>query len=279
MPKSRDNSTDEFEERTPLPIAERIRERLRALNKSPTAASLEATGNEDAIRNIFKAERSGKAYSPRGDTISKLATVLGTTVEWLIEGTGIVDVREPFAHPKALDMGEHLRSSWAGLPYAGKVEAGAFRDVDVVDEYVGRRVAVPKDPRYPDVDQYVWLVQGDSMNERGLHPGMFVVGADIVAYEDMYQPVNNGDLVVVERVRFAGQEIERTVKEIHRSKSTIELRPRSTNKSHKTIKIKLGGEDDQSETVAIKAVVLSAHSIFGNPYIEFDVDNPFNSVS
>lgn len=67
------------------PLAQRILERLTALKKKPTPASVEAGLSKSAIRNILE----GKSTFPRGDTLSRLATVLGTTEAWLLKGDDV----------------------------------------------------------------------------------------------------------------------------------------------------------------------------------------------
>jgi len=63
-------------------IADRIRQRLEATGLSARAASIQATGSPGTIQNIFR----GASDNPRGDTIQKLAKVLGVTEQWLLTG-------------------------------------------------------------------------------------------------------------------------------------------------------------------------------------------------
>lgn len=78
------------------PIAARIRQRLKSLHLDPTPASKAAGMSASGIRNILE----GKSRSPRGETLTKLATVLQTSVEWLTTGSG-----EEFVEA-AVDHGE-----------------------------------------------------------------------------------------------------------------------------------------------------------------------------
>lgn len=70
------------------PIAQRVDARLKKLNLSMRAASLEAGLSDGFIRNIM----SGKSESPRGINLSKLAKVLRTSEIWLLTGAGKEDV-------------------------------------------------------------------------------------------------------------------------------------------------------------------------------------------
>ncbi|QOF71446.1 helix-turn-helix transcriptional regulator [Aminobacter sp. SR38] len=63
-------------------LATRIQQRLSELGKSARGASLEAGLSDGFIRNIL----TGKSTSPRGDTLEKLAIVLGTSEAWLLRG-------------------------------------------------------------------------------------------------------------------------------------------------------------------------------------------------
>lgn len=64
-------------------LSQRIREALKRNGRSAHSVSMAATGHEDAIRNIYRAARSGRRYAPRIDTIAAIAAELGETVEHL----------------------------------------------------------------------------------------------------------------------------------------------------------------------------------------------------
>lgn len=65
-------------------VKSRIRERLSALNLSMRRASDKAGLGETAIRDLLKND----TQSPRLATLRKLAPVLETSVEWLVNGEG-----------------------------------------------------------------------------------------------------------------------------------------------------------------------------------------------
>lgn len=63
-------------------IKQRIQERLKALELSPRAASLRAGGSADLIRGLLRDKQRGF----RGENLTKLAEVLGVSVNWLQTG-------------------------------------------------------------------------------------------------------------------------------------------------------------------------------------------------
>ncbi len=145
-----------------------------------------------------------------------------------------------------------------GLKMVGVVEAGAFRSVDMLHGD-GQHMPMEADPRYPAEQQACWLVRGDSMNERNIVDGMYVRGTMV----DGMKAARSGDIVVVERSRYQGQEIELTVKEMGEDRENYILRPRSTNKNHKPIIIPKGGvESYDGMTIRVVAVVTAAFCLF-----------------
>lgn len=56
----------------------RVEERLAAVRKTPRAASIEATGNADAIRRLLR------GHVPNADRLAKIAAVLRTTPDYLL---------------------------------------------------------------------------------------------------------------------------------------------------------------------------------------------------
>jgi phage repressor protein C with HTH and peptisase S24 domain len=59
-------------------LAQRVRQRLDALNRSASSVSKKATGNVDAIRRIFA------GHVPNGERLDLIAAELGTTAAWLL---------------------------------------------------------------------------------------------------------------------------------------------------------------------------------------------------
>src|ERR1700759_1346541 len=69
-------------------VVARVEARLKATQQSASAASAAAGLSKDAIRNLQRAAPSGDRQGVSTATITALAPVLGTSVGWLLEGSG-----------------------------------------------------------------------------------------------------------------------------------------------------------------------------------------------
>lgn len=96
-----------------FPLAWRIQSRLKKLNKSERAASLEAGLSASFLRNI----RQGKSSSPRADTLEKIAKVLNTNSVWLMTGMGEEETSAPL----------NRTLTEAGISLSVKKNSEAFR--------------------------------------------------------------------------------------------------------------------------------------------------------
>ncbi len=155
------------------------------------------------------------------------------------------------------------------LAYAGVTQAGVWRDVEIYSNSEPKAVAIQPDPRYRNAVQYVWGVQGDSMDKAGILDGMYALGVDYVEFVKHYRPIATGDIVVVERLRFDGQERERTIKRYRQEADGVWLLPESSNPLHKPIHIPKDGEIE-GEEIRILAYVTGAHNIFGQAVYDLD---------
>lgn len=122
-------------------LADRVKSRLAALNKSAAGASLEAGLGRSAITDIL----SGNTGSPRLATIEKLAPVLECTVAYLI---GIEDdaTREYLMAPSSV-------APDAEVAIAASAAVGVFQEDDVFfsnSQFSKRTHFVRGDPRFPD---------------------------------------------------------------------------------------------------------------------------------
>lgn len=166
--------------------------------------------------------------------------------------------------------GSQPRSAGAEwVSFAGTAQAGVFVDVDLHTNDHPKVVAIAPDPRYRRARQYAWRVRGDSMDRAGLHDGMWALGVEFVDFAEHYRDVEDGDVVVVERLRFDGQERELTVKRFRREKDGVALVPDSTNPAHKAIFIPADGEI-VGEQIRILAYVTGAYTLFGKPFKDLD---------
>ncbi|MFZ4605179.1 MAG: helix-turn-helix domain-containing protein [Caulobacter sp.] len=164
----------------------------------------------------------------RSDKQDELARALGFSRETLLlQKTRGVSAAQ--GAPPAFGMTDR---SWASaadivlLPIRDEVRAGAWLAVDAMDQTPPRLSATARDARYPNAEQWLAPVVGDSMNERGILNGDLVHIVD--AHDIAYYP-RNGDIVEVERVRFQGRERELTLKEIEVAPEGLLLWPRSSN--------------------------------------------------
>lgn len=201
--------------------------------------------------NLSKIERDKS--DPAMDRFQQIADELG------------VDLAELFA--LASDADEIADPGF--LPYAGKTQAGVFIDVNIYANNGPQYAAISPDPRYRKAKQYVWQVLGDSMNKAGISDGMYAVGVDFVDFVRHYRMIESGDIVVVERLRFDGQERERTIKRYWQEANGAALLPESTNPHHKPIFIPKDGEVE-GEEVKIIAYVTGAYNLFGKAIFDLD---------
>ena len=149
------------------------------------------------------------------------------------------------------------RGTGGTAPVVATVEAGAWREVNELDQDDMEWVTVPADDKYPDATQRVFDVSGDSMNK--LEPYPITNGSRIVAvdYDEIASrvPLRDGLVVVVQRSRNGGQERELTVKQVAWFDDRIEFQPRSTNPKHKPIVVEHDNWEDNGVEVAIVGLV------------------------
>jgi SOS-response transcriptional repressor LexA len=181
------------------------------------------------------------------------------------------DLEVPLADLFVIDEDDDAeeKPTHPGLPFAGTTQAGAFIEVDLFTNHRQQYVALSPDPRYQRAKQYVWQVRGDSMNKANILDGMWAIGVDYVDFSELYRPAASGDIVVVERTRFGGQEKELTIKRYWEEKGGVALIPESTNEAYKTIFIPRDG-DVEGEEVRILAYVTGAYTLFGKALFDLD---------
>lgn len=192
------------EDSAPSAIEQRINERLQQLGKTPRAASIEAGGGPDLIRNISR----GRSKAPRGKTLTGLAEVLGVSVEWLMTGSGAV------APP---DQNIFAKNKLK-VPLLSWVSAGTMAFPDVSEETVG---TVEETGLSPDGDWIALRVVGDSMDRISPPDSIiFVDREDKVLVPNACYVISNGDG-------------EATYKRFRPNPMRFE--PVSTNPNHETI--------------------------------------------
>lgn len=155
----------------------------------------------------------------------------------------------PIRRPPALSG-----SSWIPYPILGTVEAGAFREADLLSQVEPREHAGPPFPPYPNEALMAWEARGDSMNAEGIFDGTILFGVD---FQKAGGVLSSNDIVVVEQNR--GGLIERSVKAVARFPDRTEFQPRSSNPAHKAIVYK-NGLHDEDMTVRVLTVVLGTYN-------------------
>lgn len=192
------------EDSAPSAIEQRINERLQQLGKTPRAASIEAGGGPDLIRNISR----GRSKAPRGKTLTGLAEVLGVSVEWLMTGNGEV----------APPDNKIFTTNKLKVPLLSWVSAGTMAFPDVSEETIG---TVEETGLSPNGDWIALRVVGDSMDRISPPDSIiFVDRKDKVLVPNACYVISNGDG-------------EATYKRFRPNPMRFE--PVSTNPNHETI--------------------------------------------
>ncbi|WP_245892889.1 LexA family protein [Devosia naphthalenivorans] len=188
----------------------------------------------------------GDVDNPRGNVLEKLAATIDRPAIWLKEGV----------LPGSGDLVRSMRAPGTA-PVVATVEAGAWREVDELDQDSPEWVTVPADDKFPDATQRVYDVAGDSMNALQPHP--ITPGSRLVAidYDEIASrsPLRNGLVVVIQRSKNGGQERELSVKQVAWFEDRIEFQPRSTNPKHKPIVVEHDNWEDNGVEVAIVGLV------------------------
>lgn len=151
-----------------------------------------------------------------------------------------------------------LRNRLVPVPIVGKVEAGAFREVDDLED-TGEEpelIFEEPDPDFPRARRVAFTVQGDSMNA-AVPPLLDGYRLICVDFEDADVPLSDGMTVVVQRTRDGGLTREWSVKEVEMGETEISFCPRSTNPRHKPIVVPIDAEPDDSIVVQVIAIARS----------------------
>jgi transcriptional regulator with XRE-family HTH domain len=201
----------------------RIKE-LRLERRLTQAQLAEMIGTTDAT--VQRLETGRRQLTERWAV--QIATVLG------------VDVSEVF--------GQILPATASGLHVLGEVQAGVWRENDVLDEPKHPPLPLGPDPRYQGKTQFALLVQGESMN-KVFNPGTFIV---CVSWADIGRQPREGDIVVVDRRRDGM--VETTVKRIAVQNRKLVLMPDSTDPRFQS-PIELEGSLERDEIVITALVV------------------------
>lgn len=209
-------------------LVERLKRAVKKDGRSPRAISQSATGNPDAIRDIYR----HKAKSPKVETVLALSEELGVD---LIDHDG--------DYPHSLPTANSVIS----VPMLGFIQAGAFMDREdlVLADDKPQFVGSVADDAFPNAKLFALKILGDSINLVCAEGGHAIC----VPFEETGLTPRNEMWVVVERSR--GDLVERTIKRLHQEGRTLELRPASSNPRHKAISLKPSAD----QSVRIVALV------------------------
>lgn len=190
-----------------------------------------------------------------------LASAIGATIEELAETKRSLEG----GHPERLQLAE-AGASWrppaaaeappmALLPIRDRVQAGAWLAVDDHIQVRPKTWPALRDPRFPNADQWLSEVVGDSVNRLNIFEGDLVQCVDAIGIG--YFP-RTGDIVEVERLRFGGQERELTLKELEVTEDGVRLWPRSTNpRWQEPLSLTDGAGEREDIEVRIRALVIT----------------------
>jgi SOS-response transcriptional repressor LexA len=146
-------------------VADRIRRRLDELGMTPRAASLKTGRGTEVIRNIYRAARAGKPYSPQHGTAELVAKVLGVRVAYLMSG-----------ELPMLDDAKGLRATSEDFdpPGTSKRNVSGFQQ-DAARYVHDEKSNISKniiDATLKDrANAYPWIMKSDVLAMAGIRPG------------------------------------------------------------------------------------------------------------
>lgn len=241
-------------------LRDRVLERMAALEIKAAPLARKAELGDSFVRDILR----GKTATPKADNLIKLARALDTSPDYLL---GVVG--DPTHRGMVDGVDGPVPLSSRRVSYGGVVRAGGFLAVDEYDQSNGDEIvpsAVVWNDAYGTARQFAWRVLGSSMDLAGIREGMWVVAIPYLDYVDKFGDPPNGHVVIAERTRLGGSEIERTVKEVQFARGGIHLVPRSSDPSHRELFVPFNHDaDSDAETIAIKAVVVSVVRVYAPP--------------
>lgn len=209
-------------------LIHRIDEILKRRGESRSGASIAAGLGESYIRDLER-----KKGSPNLAKLSQLASYFGATLDDLLPNSNI----------------DHaIKASVTSLPVVGKIAAGHFMDITLVDQDEDYPVInVASDTRFSHAKQYALLVTGSSMDLK-FPDGCYVTCVDFVSSGLHLKP---GMTVHVERTIAGTHLVENTLKEIQSINGEMVLIPRSSDPKFGPIII----HGDESTEFVIRGVV------------------------
>ncbi|WP_096033606.1 helix-turn-helix domain-containing protein [Caulobacter vibrioides] len=192
----------------------------------------------------------------RPETQRKLTAALGLTLDDLVEARRALEGQSERPRHTAEIREFRPRHQVGELVIRDRVQAGAFLVADDLSQVEPRPYPAVRDARYPAAEQWLSQVVGDSVNLLGIVDGDLV---HCVSAIDIGYTPRTGDIVEVERLRFAGRMRELTVKQVEVTADGVILWPRSTNELYRTpISLTEGLEEGEDAEVRIRGLVVGS---------------------
>lgn len=223
-------------------IHDRIRKQLERLDLSPQAASLKAGLSKDALRKLL----ANPSQMPHGTTLTKLATALETTEQWLLRGGDDSPSRITSDVSLAGIQMPGVMEMMKDVPVLGTAAAshgrGAFQlETHNIIDWARRPPALAGAKNV-----YSLYIEGDSMVPK--------YGPGELCFVNPHRPVRPGDPVVIQ-IQYSDYEpLEATVGLFRRRSSTAitigKLNP-------------IGDIDIPAENTIAVHRILEMHELFG----------------
>ena len=224
----------------------KLGDRLR-VSRENKGVSQTAVGNACGVTRASVSQWENGVTTPSQDKIKLASDFLHVNFYWLLTGSGTHSV----------DTGETKGEvRLTGIPVVGSVEAGVWREADTLEVEPSEYIDMPEDARYQGLARRAVRVSGDSVDIE-IPDGGYAIFIDIADYG---KDPEDGQLVIVERLRHQGGLIEMTIKEYRVNGRGAELWPKSQNPKHVgPIKLQTS-QGDESLEVRIRGVVVGKYS-------------------
>lgn len=183
----------------------------------------------------------------KSDQAELYARKFKVTLDWLLTGRGETPAKLPALPGIVLASGPGARLN--SVTIRGSVRASYWQDVSDL-EYGGEMSEVPSAGGVPVEWQVAYRVDGNCLNKVAAD-GDILVCVDLIKSQ---APIENNDLVIVERTRYGGQMVQRTAKRVRRTSTGFELWPESDDPAHQDPIVLNGAAEHDEVRVAAKVL-------------------------
>lgn len=230
-----------------MTIADRVRERLDALDLNPAETARRAGLGRTFIHDLL----AGKKKSIRGTGLSVLASTLECDAEYLLGEQATP--RRPFRD--ASERRTVHENSDHPIPVLGICEAGVWR-TDAAHLDLGTFPIRP-DLRFPGRRQVAFLARGDGASRIGISDGMIVVGIEPDEDDDGSVEIAGAPLVVRQTRPDGSSETSIRMIEVG-TRGAMLVAPSASDRSYSLIQF-------PGQGVSILAVITRAVRLYGLP--------------